>query len=58
MFLYLYGGLIFLLLCYSEDDDLKKALALSKNEEQERQKNLDKYNNMSNNNEDWDDKAG
>ena len=47
----------FFLLCYSEDDDLKKALALSKKEEQERQKNLEKYNDLSAN-EDWDDKAG
>ncbi|KAF9582286.1 hypothetical protein BGW38_000403, partial [Lunasporangiospora selenospora] len=36
----------------SEDDDLKKALELSKKEEQERQKNVEKYNELSLT-EDW-----
>ncbi|KAG0042428.1 hypothetical protein BGZ83_000467 [Gryganskiella cystojenkinii] len=40
-----------------DDDDLKKALALSKKEEQDRQKNLEKYNELSTT-EDWDANAG
>ncbi|KAI8601533.1 hypothetical protein EDD21DRAFT_105410 [Dissophora ornata] len=40
----------------SSDDDLKKALELSKKEEQDRLKNMEKYNKLSTT-EDWDDKS-
>jgi len=46
------NGNITIAMAHSEDDDLKKALELSKKEEQDRIKTVEKYNELSLT-EDW-----